>query len=321
MHNTKPTVSAKRVVLTSFFVDVIDLVMSFTVMAITGSMVMLAESLQAMSDILATGLTFFGVQRSKKFRDSIHQFGHGRELYIWTLVAAMVIVISSGIPSIIFGVHRLISPSPIHSIWLGVVVQVIAITTNAYAFIQSRKRLVAGEVKRPLFKIFLHTPRVEAKTTFVLDLVGLLAAITGLIALVIYAFTGIRAFDGIGAIIIGLLLIILAVMLFIGIKDFLIGRAANPAVVACIREVINSNRHVNQILDIKTMHMGPDSLMVDTEIYLHDTLKTKQIELLIEQLTIEIQSKVPQARFIQIEVQTPEAGKIERKLEEPVTDY
>lgn len=317
----KAPLTAKKVILTSLVVRIIDLVISFAVTVITNSTVMLAESLQAMSDLIATSIVYYGVSRSKVYKDSIHQFGHGRELYVWTFVAAIMVVITSGIPSIIFGVQRILYPEEISNIWLGYGVQFIAIVTNTYAFITSQKRLVYNEHHRGIFAIFQHTPRVEAKTTFVLNFIGLLAAITGMVSLIVYDLTGLVALDGLGAIIIGLLLIVLSVMLFVGIKDFLIGKAAPVPVVAHIRQVINSNPHVNQILDLKTMYMGPDTIMLDTEIYLKHTLKTKEIEQLIELLTVEIQAKVPQARFIQIEVQTPEAGKIERKFEEPVEGY
>src|SRR5687768_2919413 len=106
-------VSAQKVVLTSVFVDLVDVILNIAVAIFTGSVVMLAEALQGAADLLAAGLIFIGLRRARKKADSEHQFGHGKELYFWTLISAVVMfTLTSGL-SIYFGFQRFTHPEPI----------------------------------------------------------------------------------------------------------------------------------------------------------------------------------------------------------------
>lgn len=314
MRDNKPKYTAKKVITTSLIVDMIDLLTNLTVMILTGSAVFIAETLQGLTDIVAVAIVFFGVKRSKRKRDNRHHFGHGRELYFWTLIAAIVILLFSGVPSLFFGYQRMINPHPIENLNIAFIVAGLAILTNGYALKLSYGRLMERHKVKEVPHLFLRSPRVETKATFTLDLIGASSAIVSLSTFLIFALTGDLRFDALGAMIIGAILIIMALILILGIGDMIIGRSAPPEVEKEIRGIIKGHLEIRKILDLKTMYIGPDTILIDCEIFLKKTLVTKQIEQLIDELQDQIQASIPQAKFIQIEVETPQIVEKEKQI-------
>jgi len=315
------TPSAKRVVATSFAVHFVDLLINATVAVLTGSAVLLAESLQAVSDIASTAFLYIGVLRSRKPRDGVHQYGHGRELYFWTLMTSLVMLLASGIPSFILGLKRVLNPEPVSNVSLAYLVLTVAFFTNLYSFRMSFKRLMGGKRKLGMVSAFMRTPRVETKASFVLDSVAALAAISGLLSLAVFGLTGETRFDGVGAMLIGLFTIALSILLVMGVRDFLLGRRASPSAEKKIRLAIKEFPKVKKIIDLKTMYIGPDTILVSTEIYLKKALSALEVEKLVEALQEGIEKRVPEARFVQIQVETPKGGKKARMVEKKVEEY
>ena len=83
-------ISAKKVIVVSFVVDLLDIVLSIGVAIITGSVIMLTEALEGVSDLVASGLLWIGLKRSTRREDRSHPFGYGREIYFWTLLSALI---------------------------------------------------------------------------------------------------------------------------------------------------------------------------------------------------------------------------------------
>lgn len=321
MVNNKSPLTAKRVVFTSFLVDATDFVINLLVTIFTGSAIMLAETLQGGFDMTASIFLLLGLSRSKKKRDNIHQFGHGRELYFWTLISALIILLGTGIPSLIAGIHRIFQPEMVENINLAYVVLGIALITNSYSFRLSRSRLLAGETSKNALKVFLASHKVETKGTFILDSIGAISAFSGLASLVLYGLTGEYRFDGVGAAIIGISAIIMALLLISSVKDLLVGRAASPEIERKIRNLISSHSEIKKVLNLRTMYMGPEAILVDTGIYLDKALSFTEAEIFVEKLKEELESQIPQARFIQIEVETPKERERENRREKPQEDY
>lgn len=298
-------ITAQRVVLTSFLVDVLDVVLNIVVTILTGSVVMLAEALEGVTDLVAAGLLLLGLIRSTRPADKTHPFGYGRELYFWSLISALIMIGFTATLSFYFGWHRFLDPKPIQNLPLAYFVLLIAILSNGYSFILSLKRLLRQRPIRAIWPVFFRTSLVETKTTFILDLMGTLAAILGLTSMLFYTFSGDMRFDGVGAMMIGVVLAILAVVLIIGIRELIIGKSGSPETEDKIRKAALSIPEVQQVLDLKTTHIGSERLLVNLEVNLKDALTTDQIEVLIDKIKAKIQKEVPTASHIQIELETP----------------
>lgn len=300
-------ISAKRVVVTSFLVDILDVVLNITVTILTGSVIMLAAALEGLADLITTGLLLMGLRLSRRPPDKVHPFGYGREIYFWALISALIMISLTATLSFYFGWQRFLQPEGIKNLPLVYFVLAVAIVSNGYSFTLSLRRILRQRKLSQIWTIFLRTSLIETKTTFIKDLMGTSAAILGLIAILIYTVAGDFRFDGIGAMAIGTTLATLAVVLIVGIRDLIIGRSASFEVEEKIRQAAQGIQGVIQVLDLKTAHIGSEKLLVNLDVHIKDDLTTDQIEVLIDKIKAKIQNEVPTVTHIQIELETPGA--------------
>lgn len=200
-------VSSTQVVLTSFFVDLLDIVLNAVVMITTGSVVMLAELFQGVADLISSSFLLVGLRRPKK------------EVQKWTLLSALTMLLFASTMSFYYGLQRFLNPEEIENILLAYAALLIAGSSNGYAFFISVKRILDGRKFSKLSKTFASSPRIMTKNTFVLDLMGMSAAVVGFIALILYQLSGENSFDGLGAMGIGVVLAILSIYLIADIRQ------------------------------------------------------------------------------------------------------
>lgn len=302
----KSAPSAKKVVLTSFLTNFIDISLSLTVTLLSGSVVMLSQFLQAAADITASGLLVLGINQANKKPDRSHPFGHGRETYFWALISSLIMLGGTSTLSIFLGIQRFFNPEPITNLPLALGVLGIALVTNGYSLSLSFKRLFKDESANEIPKAFFYSPLIETKTAFVLDLMATSASILGFTSLFMLELTGNFRIDGLGAILIGVTMAILAFILLKGVKDLLVGRSAEPEIEENIRKAAKTIPEVKDILDLRTMHLGPEKLLVNLEVHLEDNLNTDEIEKLTDKIKQVVQAQEPTVHHIQVELETPE---------------
>lgn len=298
-------ISATKVVITSFIVDVTDVLLNLLVTILSGSVVMLTQVLEGVSDLAASGILLYGLARANRKADKSHPFGYGREIYFWTLLSALITLGITATISIYFGWERIIHPHPIHDINLALGILIITIFSNGYAFFLSYRRLLRQRPPKHIVKIFYKSSLVETKTTFVLDFMGVIASILGVIALFIYVITGDDRYDGVGAIVIGIAIAISAFLLLEGVRDLLVGRSAAPDVENRIKKAAMNIEEVKEVLGIKTLHVGSERLLVDLDVHMEANLTTRKLEQLIDKIKKEIRSEVPSVKYLQVELETP----------------
>ena len=297
-------ITAKRTIRTSFFVDLLDIGLNTTIMILTGSVVLLAEALEGASDLVASALLWIGLKASKKRADKDRPFGHGKALFSWTLISALVMLIFGGGLSLYFGIDRLLHPEEIQKIWLAYGALLISICSNGYALSVSMRRLLNGQPLGQLKQLLISSTNLETKNTFILDLTGTGAAVMGMISLLLYQFAGIIHFDGIGSILMGLIIIFSSVILIWGIKDYLAGKPASPEILKQIKDVVLAENTISKITELKTMYIGSEKLLLQLDIRLSQNISVQDSEILINDLKGKIMKAVPFVSIIQVEVQT-----------------
>ncbi len=297
------TVTAKRVVLTSFLVDLLDIVLSVMVVLLSGSVVMFSQVLEGVADLISSGILIFGLKRSTKASDWNHPFGHGRELYFWTLISSMLMLGVTSTLSFYFGWKRFLDPEPIKNIYLALLVLGLTVITNGYACILSLRRLLGKQPIGKTLDVFFKSSFIETKTAFVLDLMGTSASILGIMALFLYKLTGDRRFDGLGAMIIGVVLAIFAIALIMSLRELLVGRAVPREVREQIESAILKINEVNNVLSIKAIYIGSEQIQVNVDVNLKDNLTTNQVELVINRIEAMIKKQIPEVSYVQIEPQ------------------
>ncbi len=296
-------ISSGRAVWTSFLVDLGDIILNTVVMIITGSVVMLAETFEGLSDLVASGLLLIGLRMAKRRPNKKHPFGFGKSLFFWTLISAIVMLLFGAGLSIYFGVQRLLHPEEIEKIFIAYGALCISIMTNGYALSISTRRLLEKQKLTKLFSIFLITTHVETKNTFILDMTGTLSAVLGMISLLLYQFAGIEYFDAIGAISIGILIGVSSIMLIMGVKDYLIGKTASAGMEESIRQATLKVKEVAGITELHTVYIGSEKLLVHLDINVKPE-DAEDMEQVVEKIKELIRKEVPVVYSIQVETRT-----------------
>lgn len=302
----KKKISSNQVVMTSLIVSVFDVILNMAAAILTGSTVLISQSLQGMSDVVTNGLLLTGVKRSTRAADARHQFGYGREIFFWVLMAGIVMFLGAGTLSLYFGFQQAVHPGKIDHVLLGLVILVLGVTSNGYAFNQSVRRLKQLNPKISWWTQLRNSSIVETKTTLLIDFLGTVSTILGLCALAIFVVTGNARFDGLGSIIIGLTMMIATVLLVTDVRDLIVGRSVGDGLAAKIRGVARSADGVISVLDLRTMYLGSGKLLVIIEVHIEDGLDTDTIEKIIDNVKLSVQKTVPEVHHIQVEVETPD---------------
>lgn len=294
-------VSAKKTVITSFFVDLADIIINVIVMLITGSVVMLAEALEGGSDLVASAALLIGLRISKQRANRKHPFGYGKALFSWTLISAIIMLVFAASLSFYFGLQRFLDPQEIKSIYLAYGALCLSIITNGYSLTLSTRRLLHDKSLKNILRVFLKSTHVETKNTFILDFTGTAAAVMGLISLILYQVAGVQHFDGLGGMLIGILIAFSSVVLIRGVKNYLIGKSADPGIVKRIRQAALQMKQVTEVVAIDTMYLGSERLLVHLDIRIQDKNSVAEIETIVDKVKEYIKKEVPITYSIQIE--------------------
>jgi cation diffusion facilitator family transporter len=297
-------ITSKKVIFTSFAVDLVDVTLSIIVTILSGSVIMLTEVLEGLSDLVSSGFLMIGFYRSSQKEDETHPFGYGTEIYFWSLLSALIMFGLTSSLSFYFGLQRVLDPRPISNTGIAIIVLIIAAMTNGYAFVLSFLRLLRRRPVKHIARIFFRSSLVEIKTTFTLDLMGTSSALLGTIVLMVYLLTGDQRFDGIGAMIIGIVLAIFSFFLILGIRDLLIGKSASKETESKIINAALKVTEVEDILDIKTLHIGTDKLLVNLYVQMRSKLATRELEILIDKIEDSVRKEVPSAKYVQVELES-----------------
>ncbi len=267
---------------------------------------MFIELIEAIADLSASGLLVIGANRAKLPANKAFPFGHGREVYFWSFISAILIIGIASTFSIYFGWQRLTNPHEIKNIQLTFLILLITTCTNGYAFYISLKRLRGKIHSRSILNSFLRSSLVEIKTTFVLDLMGTVASILGFFALLIYVATGDLRFDGIGGITVGFTLATLGILLILGIRDLLVGKSASNETLELLKKIALTIPEVNDVLEVKTMHIGSERLLVNMNVTMKNNLTTQEVAKTIDEIERRIRIEMPAVKHIQVELDLPE---------------
>jgi divalent metal cation (Fe/Co/Zn/Cd) transporter len=184
-----------------------------------------------------------------------------------------------------YGYQEFKNPTDVKHIGIAIIVLVIAVGTNGYSFLLSMRKLLEDKPIRKLWDAFIASPHIAPKSTLVLDAMGVLAAVFGLFSLIAYMATGNSQFDGIGAMLVSLVLVASAIVLLITIRSLVIGQSAPREMERRIRDAVRDEvPQVRHIVGMRTMMLGSDKLLVNIDVHLRDGLSTDQIEEVVEHI-------------------------------------
>jgi cation diffusion facilitator family transporter len=206
-----------------------------------------------------------GVHRSRRGPDDLHQFGHGKEIYFWTLVVAVLLFAIGGGLAIYEGISHYLDPHPIDHALTSYVVLAISLVLESASSVVAIRELEVPE-DRGLWRALLETKDASVLAVLAENtaaIVGLFIAFFGLLAAQI---TGDPRFDAIGSLAVGVVLIIVAVFLAAESRALLIGESASGPLVERARGVIMDDESVTAVESLRTMHLGPDHIVLTARV-------------------------------------------------------
>jgi cation diffusion facilitator family transporter len=277
-------------------------VTKFIAFFLTGSSSMLAETIHSVADSGNQGLLLLGGQRSKRKATPQHPFGYGRERYIYAFVVAVVLFFVGGIFALYEAWQKFSDPHPIESWqWVPVAVLVVAIGLESFSFrtaIQETNK-IRGEATWVQFVRHARVP--ELPVILLEDLAALFGLIFALIGVGLTLSTHNGVWDAVGSAAIGLLLIVVSAILAFEMKSLLVGEAATPEQVQAIEAAVRGGDEVTEIIHMRTIHLGPEELLVAAKIGVPADATAADIARGIDVVEARIRGAVPIARVIYLE--------------------
>src|SRR5262245_59265865 len=273
----------------------------FIAFAITGSASMLAESVHSVADCGNQLLLLLGRNRAQRDRTEEHPFGFGRERYFYAFVVAVVLFTVGALFSIYEGIHKIMHPEPVHSPVVALVVLAIAIVMESLS-LRTAVRESSEQRNGDSWLAFIRRAKAPELPAILLEdvaaLAGLLLATIGVSRTVI---TGNEAWDGAGSLAIGLLLGCVAVILAIEMKSLLIGESAGAEVEREIVTALQAGPEVECVIHLRTMHLGPESLLVTAKIAVPPYESAEEVAAGIDAAERRVRAAVPIANVIYLE--------------------
>jgi cation diffusion facilitator family transporter len=277
-------------------------VTKFIAWLLTGSSSMLAEAIHSVADSGNQLLLLIGGKQSQKRATPEHPFGYGRERYIYAFIVSIVLFSVGGLFALYEGYHKIRHPEPIESWqWVPVVVLVIAIALEGYSFMTAVKESNHTRGKVTWINFVRRAKAPELPVVLLEDTGALIGLVLALIGVGLTLITGDGIWDGIGTGAIGLLLVCIAVILAIETKSLLIGEGANPEDVKTIEKAILAGDGIERIIHMKTLHLGPEELLVAVKIAVPRAERAEDLARHIDETEVRIRKALPIARVIYIE--------------------
>ena len=296
--------SSKKAVVAAILGNVAIAAIKFVAAAATGSSAMLSEAIHSLVDTGNGWLLLLGMRRSRRPADAEHAFGHGKELYFWTLIVAVLVFGLGGGMSFYEGITHLLHPKAMERLAWNYLVLGVAILFEGLSWSVAFREFRAGQGEKGFWEA-ARTSKDPTTLTVVLEdsaaLVGLLLAFTGILL-------GDRLhdprFDGAASVAIGLLLSAVAFFLAYQSRGLLIGESADRATLASIREILAAEPAVERVIDLLTMHFGPHEVLLTLEIQFGRGLSAEDVEATVERLEERISARHPDVKRIYIEAQS-----------------
>ena len=295
--------SSRMVIVAALVGNALISVTKFVASLLTGSSAMFSEGVHSVVDTGNQVLLLFGLGQAKKPPDEDFPFGHGKEIYFWGfIVAILIFAVGSGV-SFYEGVRHLRHPQPVQNPTINYVVLGLAFLFEgaAWLFAVREFRKAKGDLG-----YFEAVRRGKDPTMFVVlfeDSAAMLGLVVAFLGIVASQVTGILYFDGVASIVIGLILAMTALWLARETKGLLIGESANRAVVERIRGIVRSHPRIQYVNEVLTMHMGPHFILVNLSVDFVDPATAAEVEEAVADLDDEIKKTLPNVQRIFIEAE------------------
>jgi cation diffusion facilitator family transporter len=276
-------------------------VTKFIAAAISGSSAMLSEGIHSIVDAGNGVLLLVGLKLSRRGPSPQHPFGHGKELYFWSLIVAILIFGLGGGLSVYEGISHIEHGQPIADPRWAYGVLAVGGAFEGASLTIALRAFLSQKGERPFFEA-LRASKDPATYTVVAEdsaaLLGLVIAAAGIWA---SEHFGMRELDGIASVLIGMLLAAVAVLLIREARGLLIGEGIRPETEHEIRRIVVASGGVRAIGPILSMYIGPDEVLLTLDVEFDPALTADEIARTVNRIEHDIRERFPKIRRIYVE--------------------
>jgi cation diffusion facilitator family transporter len=277
----------------------------FVAGAMTGSSAMISEGIHSVVDTGNGGLLFYGLRRGARPPDTAHPFGHGTEVFFWSLIVAVSIFGIGGGMSIYEGAVHVQHPSTLENPLINYTVLAAAMVFEAVSFSVAWSAFRGHRKGRRTLSAIHHGKDPSLFTVLFEDTAALLGLVVAFLGVFLSHLLDSPVIDGIASIVIGVILVCAALWLAYESKSLLVGEAAEPELVKAVREIALADPSVVGLSAVLTMHLGPKEVLLNIEVQFKPGLKVEEIHAAIHRIEKHISVPFPEVSRIFIEVELP----------------
>lgn len=292
---------SRKAIIAAFFANLGIAIAKFVGFILTGSAGLLAEAGHSVADTGNQGLLMFGSKRGSRPADRAHPFGYGPERYFWSFIVALVLFSMGGLFALYEGIQKVSNPHEIESAGIAYGILGLSIALETFSLRTAVKEANHVRGGRSWWNFIRTAKAPELPVVLLEDVgaeVGLLCALGGLS---LAEITGNARWDAVGSIAIGVLLVVIAIILAVEMKGLLIGEAASDENLDRINASLATADKVNGIIHLRTMHLGPDQLLVAAKLDFDPSLNVSDLATAIDDAEAGLRAAVPIATTIYIE--------------------
>ena len=304
---------SKRVIYAALAGNLAIALTKFAAAFFTGSSAMLSEGVHSLVDTGNGGLLLYGMHRAARPPDRTHPLGHGRELYFWSfIVALLVFALGAGV-SLYEGVVHVMAPEPVVNAKVNYIVLGLSFLFEGSSWLVALKEFRQQKGRQGWFQAVRRSKDPSVYTVLFEDsaaLLGLIVAFAGILAA---ELLDIPELDGVGSIGIAIILGATAIFLARESKGLLLGEPASPEVQRKVLAIAAQDPAVQRANGILSVHIGPEEIVAGLSIEFEDHLTAPEIEACVERLEARLKKEMPEIARLFVKPQA--TGTWERRRE------
>ena len=257
-----------------------------------------SEGLYQLSDLASGGLLVYAIWSSLRPADELHPFGYGMDRFFWSFVSGVFVFSVNGAVSILIGVFDAFNGHPVRNFEWSVLVLMLTVgaSSASFAYILARNR--KDRKARP---DALRQYHQGIRTLMLQDMMSIVSSGVALVALGLVFYTKVQFYDAAGAIVNGVLLLVTGLVLSSESRGLLLGRGLNRSQMTRISSALQSLPNVNKVRELKTIYLGPESLLVVVRVNFRDGLTTDELEQTIDMMQSELGRRMPELKHVIVE--------------------
>ena len=270
----------------------------------TGSSAMFSEGVHSLVDTGNGFLLLIGIRRSKKPADDNHPFGYGKEVFFWSFIVALLIFALGGGIAIYEGIKSLAHPQPMTNVGWNYLVLILAMIFEGAALRIALQQFNSNRGSKPFFQALRDSKDTPTVAVVIEDTAALLGLVIAFSTVFLVQLSGWAFLDGLGSILIGVLLVTVSLFFAIECKALLIGEGLLPEDIDKITTILRDEIHVLDSRKPLSLYFGSDEVLVNLDVNFVDDLTSDDIELTVSRLESRIKAALPVVNRIYIEAST-----------------